>query len=187
MPQSGSNPFSSPVLPNDRHSSPPGTPGPWRDRHFLVLHPYEAKLPAVCIKTGSRKDVTFDLHELPFRSLDEDYGEFTLKIDIPLSNGYRRMWVLVCVLVPLLGCVHGCSGIVLMLADPGELPQELSTAIGLTGVGLLVSGLAFGAWWFCQPVLRPVLTGRPYIWLSGACRAFLEELPPLHEDLQSER
>jgi hypothetical protein len=172
------NPFASPVLPEDREASPRGTPGSWRDRHYLVVHPYEAKLPAVCLKSGRRYDVSFEAYELPFQSR-ADFGDFTLKIDVPLSKAYRRNWLFIGLLVPLVGCLLGCSGIVFMVAETAIFPRELLTVIGLLGIGLLIFGLVFGGWWFWHPPLRPVAASEPYIWLTGACPAFLEELPPL--------
>lgn len=181
------NPYESSFTPVDASASPVGTPGPWRDGSFLVLHPYEANLPAICVKTGVRQGVVFDSYSMPFRSSDADYGEFTLKIDIPLSKSYSRNWLLIGLLIPLLSCLLGCSGIVFWIAENEAVSKQVISVIGIAALFLIIGGLTFGIWWCWQQPLVPVGTCRPYIWLKGACSAFLEELPQLPENLAPKR
>ena len=88
--RSDPNPVAAPQSSGIRQTSPARTPGPWRDAHYLVVHPYEAKLPAACVKTGATDNLVTDSYELPFHSQDKEYGQFTLKIDIPLNKSYQR-------------------------------------------------------------------------------------------------
>jgi hypothetical protein len=183
MTPSKPNPFESSPPAGNSNASPVGTPGPWRDGSYLVLHPYETNLPAICVKTGLRQGVVVDSYTMPFHSSDADYGEFTLKIDIPLSKSYSRTRAIIGLVVPLLTCVLGCSGMLVWIGDSEAIPKPVIAVLGIVGMALPIVGVAFAAWWLCRQPLIPIGTRRPYIWLKGACPAFLEELPPLPESI----
>lgn len=178
------NPFVSPVIPDEETQSPAGTPGPWRDGPFVVIHPYEAKFPAVCVKSGARHDVSFNEYEMPCSEGEPDYVSFTLKLEIPLNAAYYRKWLLIGLLSSLLACLAGCSGMAQMVWDTGFIPRDLTEAVGLSGMGVLIIGLVFGGWWFLRTPLKPYAARKSYIWMTGACPAFLEELPPLAKGIQ---
>lgn len=146
--------------------------GVWRDGPLLVIH-REAALPPICLKTGEagvrwrRFDVIW--------TYPIDWSGRRLRLQIPMCNaafrGYRRCW--------WIGVLSVAIPAILSLQAALIWAKEMPAAVVSFLIGLWVCGglCCLVTHWMIGTPLRFVRVRGQHLWLAGASREFLNQLP----------
>lgn len=157
----------------------------WRDEGYLVIH-RESKLPAACIKCGTETRERFPYRLSHFPLTSWEFRPFTIFIGFcPSCRVRHRVWKV----VQGLAAFAFIGSLVMLLyqgsidsafVSPESGPRSISSVEGwqlLTVVGFVLLVFFVGDMKTLSLVRSKFIA--PKVWLSGASRDFLEQLPPL--------
>jgi hypothetical protein len=167
------NPYAPSVVaePYDRRErEAPSELGLWHDGKFVVMH-VEATWPASCVKTGLP---AVGSHTVKIVRMVPESWWRREEIDIPVPLGSRWCWLVKRFrwAVFAAGCPLIPGALLLLTWRPVAFPAAL---MGVATVGSFVAIAIFGTF---DHVLQFKRSWGNYVWLSGAGKRFLAQLPP---------
>jgi hypothetical protein len=165
------NPYAPSAVADPRQELVEAGVGVWRDGGLIVLH-RDARLPAICLKTGQPATRWFTFQLSWGRPLFLGRREI-LSLRLPLSERRHylasRRWVLLGWGLIMLFVLVGFAPYLHWLSDRDQ--ALFIFGIGSLMVTLVLTGVALG-----EPVQLWRARG-DYLWISGAGERFLAQLP----------